>query len=253
MDLIDEIEKRIWERFVSYRKVQFYIEKFQVVTWYGEYDSDVNFKIYKKQDKKIDLQKTLHYMDEDTLLKIAIDLGIETPDFIPAFPKFKNVAKENKNLKRILDIAFKNVSEDPALSIANSYAALESLCKSILKKHSPVYNEKHTLPKLVAEVLKLFGQYPEAKQTPEVRTIGSSLIKIAHAIEDIRSRATPAHGKDGEADMIDEPIYAYFIINAVATVALYIDNFYKKKILKDEAESFVAGTNETEEYDDLPF
>lgn len=50
--------------------------------------------------KKIDLKKTLHQIDGETLLKIAIDLGLDTPDFIPSIPMFKNELKSS--LKQLL-------------------------------------------------------------------------------------------------------------------------------------------------------
>lgn len=36
------------------------------------------------------MTSTLHTIDGETLIKIAIDLGLETSDFMPSIPLFKN-------------------------------------------------------------------------------------------------------------------------------------------------------------------
>jgi hypothetical protein len=54
-----------------------------------------NFKIVEKPNKEIDLTLTLHSMSGTDLLKIAIDLGVDTPDFIPSIPTFRNELKSD--------------------------------------------------------------------------------------------------------------------------------------------------------------
>jgi len=246
MELIDKIAEKIWEKYSTYKKVRLYIKKFQEEYWNGDFFNGVSFEIIEN-DEKIDLDETLHNVDGDTLIKIAIDLEIETPDFIPAFPVFKNIVKENKNLKHIFDVAFQNLEENPSLSIANSNSALESVCKNILKKHSTEYKEGDTLKKLIEKTLKLFFQFPGTTQCNDINAIGSGLIKVSAAIENIRSNKTSLHGKDEDAELVSDPLYAYFIINAVATVGLYIDSFYKKQ--------FISNTDDDLDIDpkDIPF
>ncbi len=36
------------------------------------------------------------------------------------------------------------------------------------------------------------------------------------------------HGQDSEKYLISEPIYAYFVVNACATVGLFLIDFYEK-------------------------
>lgn len=91
MSLVRKIYDAIWTEYSSYADVLFYIKK-----WHEE-DENINnnwenFSIKFKDNTKdsanpkIDLLATLHSMDGELLLKIAIDLGIETPDFIPSIP-----------------------------------------------------------------------------------------------------------------------------------------------------------------------
>ena len=92
--------------------------------------------------KKIDLKKTLHQIDGETLLKIAIDLGLDTPDFIPSIPMFKNELKSSfETAAQTFEKAYCNVEKDPSLAIGLANSALESIIKAILKdKRKCPYN-----------------------------------------------------------------------------------------------------------------
>lgn len=83
MNLIQTINDKLFELYKGYEDVSRYMSK-----WIEYYDSfgNQNFYIrYKDNErKKIDVKETLHSIDGETLLKIAIDLGVETPDFIPS-------------------------------------------------------------------------------------------------------------------------------------------------------------------------
>ena len=125
MKLITSVEKKIWEVYSSYVNVRFYIEK-----WY-EHDSNgywENFSIVTQQDSdKIELSKTLHGIDGETLLKIAIDLGVETPDFIPSIPTFRNEIKSSyPTASATFEKAFKDLESHPEIAIGLANSALNS-------------------------------------------------------------------------------------------------------------------------------
>ena len=67
-------------------------------------------------------------------LKVAIDMGIETPDYIPSIPTFRNKIKENyKNASETFEKAFREVEKDPSLAIGLANSVLESIIKDILR------------------------------------------------------------------------------------------------------------------------
>ncbi|MCL1943184.1 MAG: hypothetical protein FWF54_06520, partial [Candidatus Azobacteroides sp.] len=70
MKLIPEIENALWNLFSisKYKNVRFYIEKWHKSEGYSYNDHWENFIIYETNDKNIDLTKTLHNMDGETLL-----------------------------------------------------------------------------------------------------------------------------------------------------------------------------------------
>ena len=85
MDIVQKINASLFEQFKSYEDVEAYLSKWhkEEQEWNNFWE---NFQFYYKDEakKKIDATKTLHNVDGGTLLKIAIDLGIETPDYIPS-------------------------------------------------------------------------------------------------------------------------------------------------------------------------
>ena len=133
MKIVQNINDKLYELFKSYDDVEAYIEK-----WREVYDDfgNANFYIqYKDEErKKIDSKKTLHQVDGETLLKIAIDLGLETPDFIPSVPTFKNELKSSyETAAQTFDKAFCNVEKDPNLAIGFANFAIENIIKEMLK------------------------------------------------------------------------------------------------------------------------
>jgi len=237
MSLIKEIEIALWDLFPEskYKNVKNYIKKWSIEkhdNWSG---ISHNFIPYYKNDGNIDLYETLHWMDGELLLKIAVDLGVETPDFIPISSEIKNVLKwDYKRAYESFDKAIKQIEEDPDLAISMANSTLESIIKHILENAdiTTKYNPKDTLGKLCESLLKEFQMFPNSDLPSEVKTIGSSLISVANHIETLRSTKTRAHGKAKKDYLIDDPLYAYFIINSVSTVGLFLINFYEKKYSK---------------------
>jgi hypothetical protein len=241
MNLVEQIEKAIWQEFSSYEKVMIYIRQWQYL--YNERGD--NFKIiYKDREyNQINLLQTLHIVDDETLIKIAIDMGIDTPDFIPSIPVFRNELKaECPVASAVFEKAFRCIENDPALAIGLANSALESIVKEVLK--SPLFADKkyskETLYTLTQSLLKEFKLMPNSDMPNELKTLGSSLLSIAQSIESLRSEQTPFHGKSSDDIVVSDPMYAYLIVNSVTTVGLFLQSYYKKFY----ADSYV---------EDLPF
>ena len=60
----------------------------------------------------------------------------------------------------------------------------------------------------------------------EIKTIGSSLTAIAQNVEKLRSSKTYFHGKTDDDYVVSDPMYTYFVFNAVCTIALFLKFFY---------------------------
>ena len=123
------------------------------------------------------MKKTLHQIDGETLLKIAIDLGLDTPDFIPSNPMFKNELKSSfETAAQTFEKAYCNVEKDPSLAIGLANSALESIIKAILKdkRVSIQYNNRDTLSTLIKNIFKSFNIYKDLSSPKEIRSIASS-------------------------------------------------------------------------------
>lgn len=245
MKLVAEVEKAVWNEYGSYKNAKSYIEK-----WY-ECDQQnynwENFRIIIKDDKNIDLNSTIHSMPGDVLLRVAIDLGVDTPDFIPSIPLFKNEIKsEYKTAYDTFTKAYKQIESDPSIAIGLANSALESIIKEILKDERIQTKIKggETLYQLTSIILKEFN-LTSTDHPKEIKTIGNSLLAANQAIEKLRSEKTNFHGKTSDDFLIEDTIYAYFILNSVATVGLVLNKFYKTKYTKI--------TPIVEEEDGLPF
>lgn len=252
MQLVQEVNDKIWEEYKTYRDVIFYVEK-----WHESDDATYdfnqrweNFSIYMNE-QKIDLKPTLHSMPSDILLKIAIDLNVDTPDFIPSIPTFKNRIKEEyTSVYDTFTKALKQIEEDPALALGLANSAFESLIKEILKdeRFSSKLSGGETLYKLTNIILnefKVIDKFPK-----EAKTITSSLLSISQMIEKLRSEKSIFHGKTTDDVLIDDSIYIYLVVNAFTTVGLFLDSFYKKRYPKPLTQ--INSPNYSED-DDLPF
>lgn len=236
MKLAADVEKAVWDEFSSYKNVKNYIEK-----WH-EYDGQnfnyENFRIIENEKGKIDLNGTIHSMPGDILLKVAIDLGVDTPDFIPSVPTFKNEIKsEYKTAYDTFTKAYKLIESDPSTAIGLANSALESIIKEILRddRINSKIKGTETLYQLSSVLLKEFN-FVSTENPKEIKTIGNSLLTANQAIERLRSEKTNFHGKTSKDFLIEDTIYAYFIVNSVATVGLFLNKFYKTKYPKPGSE-----------------
>lgn len=257
MKLVEDVENALWNMFTTskYYNVEKYIEKWQV---YEDRYSDTGFHIgwsphfeiiKQKEGGSIDLKSTLHSIDSETLLKIAIDLGVDTPDFIPSIPTFRNVLKSDyKTAYDTFTRAYKQIDSDPSTAIGLANSALESIIKEILKDERILskVNGGETLYKLTLIILKEFN-ITNSEHPTEIKTIGSSLLSINQAIEKLRSEKTNFHGKTIDDYLINDTIYTYFILNTVATVGLFLNSYFKTKFPKPES------LNNIGENEELPF
>jgi hypothetical protein len=249
MKLLKSVNDKIWDEFETYEQVRYYINKWHIdndePNTFNNYYWE-NFRIVDNTNGNIDLLATLNSMDGTTLIKVAIDLGIDTPDFIPSIPTFRNEMKsEYTTAYDTFTKACKQIETDPSIAVGLANSALESIIKEILKddRIANKTNGGETLYKLTSIILKEFSLTNEDPK--EIKTIGNSLLAINQAIEKLRSEKTNFHGKTTDEYIINDSIYTYFIINSVTTVGLFLNSYYKTKYPKQKPQ--------IEEINDLPF
>jgi hypothetical protein len=247
MKLIKEVSEAICADYKSHKDVRYYVNK-----WHIEHDdwnnSWENFNIVTRENGEIDLSATLHNIDGETLIKIAIDLGVDTPDFIPSIATFRNEIKSDyKTASATFEKAFKQIETHPDTAIGLCNSALESIIKEILKDERIKSKIKgtETLYALSSVILKEFQFLSNSNVPMEIKTRGKSLLSINQSIEKLRSEKTDFHGKTQEDYVIQDSLYTYFIVNSVTTVGLFLNSYYKTKFPKPKIKDVIN--------DDLPF
>ena len=237
MKLIKEIETAIWEEYTTLENVGYYIDKWHIVDEDGWNNSTENFRILKREHGKIDLPATLNNVDGETLIKMAIDLGLNTPDFIPVTASFRNEIKADyKTASATFEKAIKQIETHPDIAISLANAALESIIKEICKDERILSNPSSgkTLYDLTSDLLKELCLFPNANMPIEIKTIGSSLLAMNQAIEKLRSEKTNVHGKTADDYVISDALYSYFIINSVTTIGLFLKSYFIQKFPRPE-------------------
>ena len=230
MDLIERLNETLYEKYNSYRNVELYIRQ-----WQTEYNNfgELNFEIKYRGDGYIDLRRTLHEIfSDELLLKIAVDLDVDTPNFIPAVPLIKNVLKDGyENALAAFEKSLSEVPENPNMAVGLANTTLESIIKHLFVQLSLEKKdfERLTLYDLTQKLLKELDLYPSADVPREIRDMGSSLLKLTKSIEGLRSTKTQFHGKNSDSYIIEDPLFAYFVVNSVTTIGLFLIDLCETK------------------------
>jgi len=258
IDLINKINEKLYAEYASYKKVQTYIERWREVVRYESwgynnseehpiYDFDIKFK---ENTTNIDLIETLNNIEDEKLLQIAIDLELEVPGFIYSVAKIEGITKQNYQIaNQIFVDSIKKVYDRPDEAIGLANSALESIIKHILElnKLEVEYNPNDTLYKQTSNILKGLNFFPNKDLEESIKRIGSSLLCITQEIEALRSDKTKFHGKGREQYIIDDPLYAFFVINCVSTIGHFLISYFEK--------THIDATTQAEELpaDEIPF
>lgn len=265
--LIGEVEQALWNEFETskYKNVELYIKKWHKTEgtppFYNDYEE--NFTLYwqDKQKTRIDLTKTLHGMPNETIIRIATDLDIPTPGFLPIAPeKFKNVLADiNQNACHNFERAIQNVYENPDESVTLAASALDGIIKTILE-HEKLQELRaeasgKSLSKQVQLITKRLSEMSSMQCPQEISTLCCQLRSIGQTVDDLRSDKATAHGKlDGEY-VIDEPLWAALIVNTCATVGIFLWELFNNKYKLTETPDVEVEENASDEInlDDIPF
>ncbi len=232
-DTIFNIAKKIKQKLLDTKEnlgdIEWYISRWREV-YYGWNDeiTGCNFEIIRIPDSPcIHIMETLQPMSNELLFKIAVDLDIEIPGLMYGVAEIKGILNDRyDDVGRKFEEACKEVYSAPDMAILKANSALERLIKEICKDKSiKDCNPKDTLYKLTEHILKEFKFFPDKKLNSKIKNIGSGLLTTTQAIEGIRSSNTKSHGTLDE--IIAQPLYSVFVVNSVATVGLFLLNYYE--------------------------
>lgn len=261
MELIPTVSKKLWDMFEisKYQNVRRYIQKWHKGEWGGWNNEEYfqNFEIFYKDEaqKEIDLDETLHRMPPELLVKIAIDLGIDTPGFLPMMPTFKNVLKDNnQSAHQNFTRAAASVHKDPDNAVALAASTLEGIIKTILEHKSFAEDGEKLknlpLSKLVNEILKRFKMQDDDCPR-EIFTLAKQLGGLGATLDDLRSDKSTAHGKGSTDYVVDDYLWATLTVNVVATLGLFMWEYFSTRYSPDREKS--NHSNQPIDLSEIPF
>lgn len=228
--VISQIKEKLHSEFDNNDEIYSYLVGWKQIGKFEIKNTSLSF-----DEKDVDVHATLSCVNYELLIRMALDLGIDVPGFIPSIPMFRNTIKPVfPTADATFAKAYRYVETEPDTSIGHANSVLESIIKSILKDEriTTKWKENDALYSLANALLDEFRLKPKANMPIEIKTIGSSLLAISQAIADLRSTKTHFHGKlDGDY-IITDPIYAYMILNSVCTVGMFIKSFYDENYPK---------------------
>jgi hypothetical protein len=162
LKLSKEVSEALRKEYTDFIVIKSYIKK-----WHEEGDFGwENFKFHSDDFGYFDLNRTLNEMPGYILIKIAVDMGVDTPDLIPSIAFFKNEIKSSYLTSRAtFERAFLNLETHPDLAIGLANSALESIIKEIIKddRLNFIRFENKTLYGLTTEILKQFYLFSKCR------------------------------------------------------------------------------------------
>lgn len=226
--LKNRVEKALWNLFdkSKYRQVEEYVRR-----WH-ECDDNFweNFCVYTK-DGHIDLDRTLAGVPNDTLIKMAADIGVETPGLLPCIPVMKNILNQSNtnayvNFKR----AVRDVYDQPDQSVALAASTLEGVFKTIIQNLEPDNSMGNaSLTKLTSKVVKELVNTCDSSTPQEIKTLASQLRGLGSTINDLRSDKSTAHGKAPGAYAVDDALWAETVVNCTATLGIFLWRLFERR------------------------
>lgn len=244
------VETALWNLFdeSKYKQVEEYIRR-----WHKDYGNfDENFCICER-DGHIELSQTLSLMPNDILIRIAADIGVETPGLLPCIPVMKNILNHNNtNAYANFERAVKNVYDHPDQSVALAASTLEGLFKTILQNTVPDMQVKNSsLSDLTSKTVKQLIGDCDASAPLEIKTLASQLRGLGSTIDDLRSDKSTAHGKASGDYVIDDSLWAETVVNATATLGLLLWRLYERSCVEVKTALTVQPAPVYD--DDIPF
>jgi len=226
VSLIEEIKDCICKEFENDSLLEAYLRRWEC-----------NLTFFSMRETRgteiVNVIKTLQNEDDEKIFKIAVDIGVNIPHFVASVPIITDILIEKPIYQKAHETfkeAQEKAMEEPANAIGLANSTLETIIKHILEDNNITvqYNKRDTLYKLTDKVLKAFDMFPSKDLQNHLTKATSGLLTFSQNIERIRSDCTKVHGKGKTQITINDEVLAYFVVNAVSTVGLFIISFYEK-------------------------
>jgi len=174
-----------------------------------------NLENLKTLENFVGLEKWLTQYDPQLYSELYGGTPISLEE-IERASELNNVLELNQHIARIKH----SILNDPALAVGSAKELLETVLKTILKKHDTP-NPNEDIPQLLKRTQKLLEIDPKKLPGKDVlfRTL-NNLGQIVVGVSEIRNLVGTGHGRS-QGPQIDT-IHAQLIVNATATITTYL-------------------------------
>ena len=207
-------------------------------------------------DMYLNLVFSLNEAEDSILFQMAVDLGLEVPGLIYSVAEIRDILGTGyTKAHSMFENAYKKVMDEPSQSVILANSALESILKELSDEGliEPC-RTGDSLKELTNHVITQLDLSPSKMANTNMKKIVSKLLKIAEAIQNLRSEHTEAHGKNKDSYLIDNPMYSQLVLNAVTTVGLFLHQYHQAKAnINNENQFEESITNNEEDETICPF
>lgn len=225
LGLIDQIGRELQQRMTT-TDIYAYLGGFGV-----KHD---NKKIV--ESKWIYVKSLLGNVDEDRIINIAKELGLEVPMSLGnAVIGLKAFLAEGGlvSCQEDFDRALKFVDSDPPTAIGMASTTLESICKAILDECKEKYPKDESLQPLLKSVFSKMDLSPDGHADPDIKRILGGLFNAGVGLATLRTKFSAAHGR-GKNQIRLGARHARLAVHSLSTVGLFLLETYFERFANQQ-------------------
>lgn len=221
LDLISTIGRAL-QQDMSTVDINTYLSAFGIVTQ----------DIQMANSKWIYVKELLAEVNDNTVIKVAKDLGLVTP----ADPLTSSTGDLKEFLERYsidtciddFDRALNAIDTDPASAVGMASTTLETICKAILDSKEVSYPKDQSLTSLYKAVQSELNLSPGSHADPDLKRILGGLFNSAAGLASLRTKFSTFHGRGSKQYRLGKR-HARLAINCMATVGLFLLETYDER------------------------
>jgi hypothetical protein len=148
--------------------------------------------------KWVYVKELLSEIDEQTIIRIAQDLDLETPSVIaPGSIQLKNLLDGSAMgiCRGDFEKALQDIETDPPNAIGMASTTLESICKTILDIFKVQYPSDESLQPLLKLVFQTMNLSPDGHADPDLKRVLGGLSNAGSGLAVLRTKYSTFHGK----------------------------------------------------------
>lgn len=225
LDLIDKIGRHLQE-IMTTTDINVYLGGFGI-------DNDGTTMA---ESKWVYTKTLLSHVNDQKIIKIALDLGIEIPSVASSGAIYlQNLLNGTAYSYAHTDFkqALQDVDLRPENAIGLASTTLESICKAILDSFDENYPKDESLQSLQKAVFNKMELSPDGRADSDIKRVLGGLINVGAGIATLRTKYSSFHGKGKKQYRLGKR-HAKLAVNALTTTGLFLLETYQERFASVE-------------------